>query len=227
MSEPATAAVKLFETSLGIAKEALEEKKINEVYNRLKGCLEIKINKPDQDSKIRQLIKTYSDQFSQETPPNWEIAEETLNLLPQLNLQTPDTETWWRELKLRQLKDSLDENEFDQAIEILAKLIGGIKSDPQGQEHVDQKAPEVIRQYIMAYASQSRWTEAEELAKEAKALWEADSWARNEKRVFWLETIAYLCQTAAKTKRQTMRFAVLVLIVIVVGVGGVTLISLI
>ena len=198
------AAIGQIQARLKSARQALEENdlaKAEEYFNRM---LAVEGDHPDRTSIIRTTLKEYSDRVTdQQTPPDWRGAQEALEMLTRLKMQTGETlqteesEGWWRELRLKEADDLLKQSGIEESFQIFVSLVEK-RYQPDVRDQLDIRIVDIVRDHIAQCAQRGTWTLADQIVANSQKLWE-----NNAKRLVWLRTVSDILKGAETRLVQT------------------------
>jgi hypothetical protein len=227
--------VKLIQTRLKRAQEALSANNLEEAQNFFNKALVLKEHSPDLVFDIRKVVKQYSDQVVEQPPPNWDLAYRALELLGSLKLQDDETRTWEYDLKLKQAQFLLGKGEnLDESFNIFADLM--VIAEQQGvQDKLKADIAHIVRIYVSQRAPQQEWSLLGRVFKRVSKMWTADNGLND-----WLESISKTLEAAVQAQaehiqrlekieqslRRTRFFLWAVLIIFILSVVAYILVSI-
>jgi hypothetical protein len=187
--------LRLIETRLKLAQEALAADNLNEAQDFFKKALEVEGNYPERAPKIRQHLKSYSDQLAARTPPNWDLAHHALELLASLKLEDSETRTWQRELWLKQADFLLGEKDLNHSFKIFSELLAGSQRT-SNQDELKGEISRIVRENISQQAKQGDLLLLDQIIAGVRELQLA-----GDELHAWLETISKALSAAGNAAR--------------------------
>lgn len=139
----------LAENQLLLAQHHLNHRRLDEAGQIYKQLLENDESLPVLADKIQMTLKNYSDDLTQQSPPDWAAARQALDKLADLNLHNTQVFTWRQNLTLQEMRAMLQEDNLDAAFADLKNL------EPPWPIHNIQ---EIVQEYSQSQVTGENWT---------------------------------------------------------------------
>lgn len=166
------------------AHAALNTNDLQEARNLFQKALEVEGANTDRENEIRQELKRYSERVTKQEPPDWELAYQGLDLLSALGLQSGETDTWRRDLKLEQAKYLLERKQQNESFDIFGALIAEHEQSSDRDE-ILARISSILRENISRRAANHEWDSLRKMIGSIKELWPQGDGLHQ-----WLETIS-------------------------------------
>jgi hypothetical protein len=190
--------IKQVQTNIDLAEQALLVDKLDEAQKYFDEALHVEGDHPERASQIRQMLKHYSDELTDQASPNWELAHQALAMIEALKLQDEQTQGWQRDLKLKEAQYRLDQNDLDSSFTIFGNLINEAQgSDLQSELRHD--ISQLVRDHVEQRVPEQQWSRLREVIERLKDLLVPTDEIHN-----WLEVISTIL-TAVSDEEQAQR----------------------
>jgi tetratricopeptide (TPR) repeat protein len=159
----------LMETRLAYAQQHLQQHNLDTAIAIYEQVLQQPGDHPDRADTIRQVLKSYSEILTQQTPPDWEAAHQALDSLLRLNLGNSLVFKWRQKLTLQEMEARLQQDNLNVAFARLETLerpwpVGDIQ--------------DIVHHYGQTHARGDTWPLAIEALQRLGAILAEDTSAR-------------------------------------------------
>ena len=143
--DPESAGKKLVTTRLKRAEQALDRDDLREAENFFGSALEVEGEHPDRADTIREVLKNTATKVSGREPPEWGLAQQALEMITSLGLQTDETQLFEADFWLKQAKIDQGFEIFDNLSKPLTRRIFNLGSIAKSPTSYTTMSPNMLR----------------------------------------------------------------------------------
>jgi hypothetical protein len=216
---------RLVQHHLSEAQKALDADKLSEAQKCFEDALEVGGEHPDRVPDIRQALKKYSDRMALQPNPDWETIHQVLDLFDALKLQNDETRTYQRELKLKEARFLLEQDDnLDDSFSIFTCLLTDAERVGSQEDKMRNNIAKIVGEYVAQRAAQGQWSLLNPVFERVTQLWPP-----NDPIHLWLETVSQILASAnqaqigfdreragLKKQQKTLKVAFIVLLVLMI-----------